>query len=57
MKKKRVMALLLAATLTMGNLSSLNMVQAAGKETTQTREFAEKRVRNKSCIEPPCKSV
>ena len=44
MKKKRVMALLLAATLTMGNLSSLNMVQAAGKETTQTREFAEKRV-------------
>ncbi len=43
MKKKRVMALLLAATLTMGNLSSISMVQAASEEVTQVQEVAEKR--------------
>ena len=47
MKKKRVMALLLAATLTIGNMSSLGMTQAAGKEDSQTQEFVRTRAADK----------
>ena len=48
MKKKRVMALLLAATLTIGNMSSLGMTQAAGKEDSQTQEFVRTRAADKN---------
>ncbi|WP_461815713.1 discoidin domain-containing protein [Faecalimonas sp.] len=48
MKKKKVLALLLAATLTMGNLSSIHMVQAAGEEITQEQEAMTKRVTEKN---------
>ena len=48
MKKKRVMAILLAATLTIGNMSSLGMAQAAGKEDSQTQEFVRTRAADKN---------
>lgn len=48
MKKKQVMALLLAVALTVGNVSSLGMVQAAGEEVSQTQEVTQKRATEKN---------
>lgn len=48
MKKKQVMALLLAVALTVGNASSLGMVQAAGEEVSQTQEVTQKRATEKN---------